>query len=148
MRGKPGPSWSVSINAEPEKVYSYVADFSKHPEWSMDDMKIDAETPGALAVGSRYRAVGHLLGKPNPSTVSVTALDPPKSLEFEAEDKRAITGHVITFTPESGGTKVTRQIFGVKQPALGPLLLVLFKGAVNKNFNGALAKLKVNLEKS
>jgi uncharacterized protein YndB with AHSA1/START domain len=138
----------VSINAAPDKVYSYVADFSKHPEWSMDDLKIDAQTPGPLQVGSRFNAVGHLLGKPNPSTVSVTALDPPKSFEFEAEDKRGITGHVLTFTPEGSGTKVTRQIFAVKQPALGPLLFAIFKGAINKNFDGALQKLKTNLEKS
>lgn len=136
----------MEVKAPPQAVYDYVADLSKHPEWAMDDMVIKAETPGPAQVGSRYQAEGTLFGRRNPSTVTVTALDPPRRLELEAQDGQGITGHVFTFEPAGDGTLVTRQIYGVKQPWFGPILLLVFGGSVAKNFNGALSKLKQHFE--
>ena len=93
-------------------------------------------------------AEGTLLGKRNPSTVKITALDPPKSVEIEATDSRGISGHVFTFTPQDGGTLVTRQIYGVKQPLLGPVFFMIFKSKIDVNFNGALSNLKTKMESS
>jgi len=78
MRGRPGPTWKVFIKAPPEEVYAYVADVGRQDEWAShaDDMKISAETPGEPAVGKTYKAEGTLLGKRNPSTVKITALNP------------------------------------------------------------------------
>ena len=147
MRGKPGPSWSVRVNVPPARAYDYVADLSRHAEWSHqpDQMTITAQAPGEVRVGSKFDAEGNLMGR-NKSVVTVTALNPPRSLEFEAEDRSGITGHVFTFEPKDGGTLITRQIYGVKQPFFGPLLLLLARGAINKDYNGALANLKAKLE--
>ena len=148
MRGRPGPTWKVFIKAPPEKVYAYVADVGRHGEWGSeaDGMTIKADTPGPPAVGSTYEAEGTLLGKRNPSKVKITALDPPKSVEIEATDARGISGHVFTFTPQDGGTLVTRQIYGVKQPLLGPVFFLIFKSKIDVNFNGALSNLKTKME--
>jgi hypothetical protein len=109
-------------------------------------MTITAEQPGAPAVGKTYTAEGTLLGKRNPSKVTITALDPPNHVEFEYEDSRGSGGHVFTFTPQEGGTLITRQIFGIKQPFFGPLLFVIFKRKIDVNYNGALKNLKTKLE--
>ena len=148
MRGRPGPTWTVTIKAPPEKVYDYVADLSRHGEWASeaDAMVISAATPGAPAVGNTYQAEGTLLGKRNPSTVKITALAPPKTIEIEAEDSSGISGHVFTLTPKDGGTLVTRQIYGVKQPLLGPIFFMIFKSRIDVNFNGALSNLKKRVE--
>ena len=147
MRGKPGPSWQVHVKASPEKVYAYVADLSRHAEWSYapDQMTIAARVPGEVRVGSKFDAEGNLMGR-NKSVVTVTALDPPRSLEFEAEDRSGISGHVFTFESQDGGTLITRQMFGVKQPFYGPLLLMIARSAINKDYNGAMANLKDKLE--
>jgi uncharacterized protein YndB with AHSA1/START domain len=148
MRGRPGPTWKVFVKAPPEKVYAYVADVSRHGEWGSeaDGMVISAEEPGNAAVGKAYKAEGTLLGKRNPSTVKITALDPPKTIEIEAEDSSGISGHVFTLTPQDGGTLVTRQIYGVKQPFLGPIFFMIFKSKIDVNFNGALNNLKNKVE--
>ena len=112
----------------------------------MDEMTMQAESQGPPAVGSRYKAEGTLFNRRNASTVTITALDPPRRLEFEAEDASSIAGHVFTFERDGAGTLITRRMYGVKQPFYGPLLFLIFRGAVNKNFNGALAKLKQKLE--
>lgn len=146
MRGRKGPEWSVDINAPSERVFEYVADFSRHPEWGMDDMVIEGPK-GPTHEGATYEAEGTLRGKRNKSTVFVSEIDPPKRIEFEAQDSSGIVGHVLTFTPSNGGTHVTRELYAIKQPALAPLMFVIFRGAINKNFNGALQKLKSNLER-
>ncbi|MHB8573444.1 MAG: SRPBCC family protein [Candidatus Dormibacteria bacterium] len=148
MRGRRGPSWSVRVNTTPEKAWDYVADISRHAEWGMDDMTVTPEEDGPAKVGSRYKAEGTLLGKPNPSVVTVTELAPPGRLEFEAEDSRGISGHVFTFATNGGTTTITRTLYGVKQPFIGPILFLVFRGAINKNFNGALRNLKQKLERS
>jgi hypothetical protein len=150
MRGRPGPSWKVEVKAPPEAAYEYVADVGRHAEWAStaDEMTIEPVALGPAKVGSRYKAEGLLLGKRNPSTVTITALEPPKGVEIEAEDANSISGHVFSFAPVSGGTVITRQIYAIKQPFLSPILFLLFKSKVDVNFNGALARLKENLEKS
>lgn len=145
MRGRKGPSWHVDINATADTVYAYVLDIPRHPEWGMDDMEIEGPA-GPAVVGNTYTAVGTLRGKRNPSTVRVTELDPPKRIEFEVEDSSGMIGHVFTFTPADGATSVTRQMFAIKQPAVAPILYLMNRGAINRNFNGALAKLKQNVE--
>jgi len=144
MRGRKGPSWSVQVNCPSDKAYAYVADFLHHPDWAMDQMTISGDGPAT--VGSKYKAVGHLFNKPNPSTVTVTALDAPSSLEFEAQDAKTITGHVFTFAKQGNGTQVTRQLYAVEGPWYGIIQFLVFKSAIDKNFNGALAKLKERLE--
>ena len=148
MRGRPGPTWKIQVNTPPEKAYEYVADVGRHEEWGSqaDGMTIKADQPGAAVVGKTYSAEGTLLGKRNPSKVTITALDPPKSIEIEAEDSSGISGHVFTFTPQDGGTFITRQIYGIKQPFLGPIFFMIFKSKIDVNFNGALQNLKQKLE--
>ena len=147
MRGKRGPSWQVHVNVPPEKAYDYVADLSRHAEWSYapDEMTIAPRVPGEVKVGSKFDAEGNLMGR-NKSVVTVTALNPPTSLEFESEDRSGISGHVFTFQGQDGGTLITRQMYGVKQPFYGPLLLMIARCAINKDYNGALANLKAKLE--
>lgn len=147
MRGRPGPSWQVHVDVSPEKAYDYVADLTRHAEWSYapDQMTIAAREPGEVEVGSKFDAEGNLMGR-NKSVVTVTALNRPQSLEFESEDRSGISGHVFTFRGQDGGTLITRQMFGVKQPFYGPLLFLVARGAINKDYNGALANLKTRLE--
>ena len=130
----------------PERAYDYVADLSRHPEWAMDDMSIEPEAPGPVQVGSTFAAAGMLFGRRNSSTVTVTALDRPRGLGFDAQDRQGITHHEFRFTAQDGGTLIEREMTGVKQPWFGPILAVVFRGAINKDYEGALQKLKRMLE--
>jgi uncharacterized protein YndB with AHSA1/START domain len=149
VQGRPGPTWTIAVNVPPEKAYAYIADLSRHGEWASqaDEMTIKADQPGEPTVGKSYSAEGKLLGKRNASKVTITALDPPRTLEFEYVDPNNTSGgHVFTFTPQNGGTLITRQIFGIKQPFYGPLLFRIFKGKIDVTYNGALQNLKSKLE--
>jgi len=141
-------TYNVSVKAPQAKVFDYVADVSRHGEWgSADDhMKASAEKPGPPALGSRYKADGMLNGKPNQSVVTVTAVDAPKRFAFDAEDANSVFHHEFVFTPEAGGTQVERRVTMTKGPFYFPLVLAIFKGTVQKNYNGAMSNLKAKME--
>jgi hypothetical protein len=140
--------YSVDVKAAQATVFDYVADVSRHGEWgSADDhMKATAERPGPPAMGSRYKADGMLNGKPNASVVTITALESPKRLAFDAEDSNSVFHHEFTFSPAGGGTHVERHVTMTKGPFYFPLVLAIFKGTVQKNYNGAMSNLKAKMD--
>jgi hypothetical protein len=122
-------------------------------------MKASAERPGPPSVGSRYTAEGISFGsswqgrvnrrlniKPNQSAVTITALEAPKRLAFDAEDSNSVFHHEFTFSPAGGGTRVERHVTMTKGPFYVPLLLSLGKSTVQKNYNGAMSNLKTKME--
>jgi len=146
-----GPTFRVHVDAPPERVYSYVADFTRHPEWSPDEMKIEAVTPGPTRVGSTYKAEGTLQGKRNRSELQVTALTPSSRIAFTATDKSGPLFHTFTFTSQDGGTLVERNLAAPRLPfaqqALRTALMLVFLPiAVRPNFMKALNMMKANVE--
>ena len=109
-------------------------------------MKATAEKPGPPAVGSRYKAEGILNGKLNQSTVTITALEAPKRLAFDAEDSNSVFHHEFVLSPAGGGTHVERHVTMTKGPFYFPLVLSIFKSTVQKNYNGAMSNLKTKME--
>jgi uncharacterized protein YndB with AHSA1/START domain len=140
--------YSVDVKAPQATVFNYVADVSRHGEWgSADDhMKATAERPGPPAMGARYKADGLLNGKQNESMVTITNLEPPKRLAFDAEDSNSVFHHEFTFSPAAGGTHVERHVTMTKGPFYFPLVLAIFKSTVQKNYNGAMSNLKTKME--
>ncbi len=141
-------TYNITISAPQTKVFDYIADVSRHGEWgSKDDhMKVTAEKPGPSRAGARYKAEGVLNGKVNPSVVTITALEAPNRLAFDAEDSNSIFHHEFLFTPSDGGTRVERRVTMPKGPWYFPMVLAIFRGTVVKNYNGALVNVKAKLE--
>ena len=141
-------TYDITIKVAQAKVFDYVADVSHHGEWgSADDkMTATAQKPGAPAVGARYNAEGVLNGKVNKSVVTITALEAPKRLAFDAEDSNSVFHHEFTFSAANGGTRVERHVTMSKGPFYFPIVLSIFKGTVQKNYNGAMANLRAKME--
>jgi Polyketide cyclase / dehydrase and lipid transport len=149
--------YTVDVTAPQSRVFDYVADVSRHGEWASahDHMKASAEKPGQPAIGSRYKAAGISFGsarsarlnsKPAQSVVTITALEAPKRLAFDAEGSNWLFHHEFTFSPSNGGTHVERHVTMTKGPFYFPIVLSIFKAKVQKNYNGAMANLKTRLE--
>ena len=138
----------MTIKAPQARVFEYLADVSRHGEWGSSDdrMKIAAEKPGPPAVGGRYQADALLNGKQNKSTVTITALEPPKRIAFDAEDSNSVFHHEFILTPEGDGTRFERRVTMTKGPFYFPLVLRIFKSTVVKNYNGAMENLKTKME--
>jgi hypothetical protein len=105
-------SVSTWVPAEPATCFDYVADFSRHDEWTTNPVRIIALDGDARGLGARYQAVGHQGGKDWPSELEVTVYNRPLTFEFTATGGPIGTPeddphrHTFTFTAKDGGTRI------------------------------------------
>ena len=103
-------SHQILVSAPLQTVFDYVSDLTRHPEWSGGELKIEAITPGPIAVGKEYRSRGQVaIQKNRPNTVQVTEYEPPHKFGFVANDPDfGKVTHVFTFAEQSEGVLVKR----------------------------------------
>lgn len=118
-------SHHVLVRAPLQKAFDYVSDLTRHPEWSGGELKIEALTPGPVAVGKEYRSRGEVaIQKARPNTVQVSEYDPPRRFAFEAQDPDFGTvTHLFTFDEQDGGVLITRAM----TVNLNPLVAFAFR---------------------
>jgi uncharacterized protein YndB with AHSA1/START domain len=127
-------------------VFSYISDLTRHPEWSGGPLRIEAVSPGPVAVGSRYRSWGGTDEREN--DLRVTRVEPPTRFAFISTDPTfGDVSHEFTFQAQAGGTLMERTVTS----QMSPVMAILF-GAVLHPFVGkplmdkALANLKAKFE--
>jgi uncharacterized protein YndB with AHSA1/START domain len=105
-------TYRVMINAQPEAVFTYVSDLTRHPEWSGGRLSIEAIAAGPVAVGSQYRSQGDVAGqKDRPNELRVTEYQPSTRFTFIAKDPGfGDVSHEFTFKPQDGGTLMERTV--------------------------------------
>ena len=103
-------SHQILVSAPLQTVFDYVSDLTRHPEWSGGELKIEAVSPGPIAIGKEYRSGGQVaIQKNRPNTVQVTEYEPPHKFGFVANDPDfGKVTHVFTFREQSGGVLVKR----------------------------------------
>lgn len=139
----------VLIHAPLQTVFDYVSDLTKHPEWSGGELKIEAVSPGPIAVGKEYISHGQVATQKNrPNTVQVTEYAPPRVFSIVALDPDfGKVFHVFNFAEQNGGVLVTRTM----TVSLKPLMALVFRLFIypligRPSMNRAMAALKRKLE--
>ncbi len=141
-------SHQVLVHAPLQKAFDYVSDLTRHPEWSGGDLKIEAITPGPIAVGKEYRSRGEVaVQKDRPNTVQITEYKSPHKFAFAAKDPdfgKVI--HEFTFTEQDKGVLVTRAM----TVNLNPFVAFAFRFFIypligRPSMNRAMAGLKAKL---
>ena len=142
-------SHQILVRAPLQPVFDYVSDLTRHPEWSGGELKIEAVTPGPLAVGKEYRSRGEVaIQKDRPNTVRVSACEPPHRFGFIANDPDfGDVSHVFTFTEQNGAVLITRTM----TLSLNPIVAFLFRFFIypfvgRPSMERSLAALKARLE--
>lgn len=139
----------VLVNAPLQSVFDYVADLTRHPEWSGGELKIEAVTPGPIALGKEYRSRGEVaIQKSRPNTVRVTDYEPPQKFGFVANDPDfGDVSHVFTFIEQNGAVLITRTM----TLSLNPIVALAFRLFIypligHPSMEKSLASLKTKLE--
>jgi hypothetical protein len=140
---------SVLVRAPLQQAFDYVSDLTRHPEWSGGELKIEAITPGPIAVGKEYASRGEVaIQKDRPNTVRVSEYDPPRSFGFVANDPNfADVSHVFTFKEQGDGVLIQRRM----TLSLNPFIAIAFRFLVypligSPSMEKSLALLKARLE--
>jgi uncharacterized protein YndB with AHSA1/START domain len=142
-------SHQVLVHAPLQKAFDYVSDLTRHPEWSGGQLRIEAVTPGPIAVGKEYISHGEVaIQKDRPNTVQVTQYESPHKFAFAAKDPDfGKVTHEFTFTEQDGGVLITRTM----TVNLNPFVAFAFRFFIypligRPSMNRAMAGLKAKLE--
>ena len=140
----------ILVNAPLQEAFDYVSDLTRHPEWSGGELKIEATTPGPIAIGKEYFSRGEVVvQKDRPNTVRVSVYEPPHRFGFVAKDPDfGDVSHVFTFTKQDGGVLIERAM----TVSLNPIIAFGFRFLIypfvgGPSMNRSLAKLKEKLER-
>jgi uncharacterized protein YndB with AHSA1/START domain len=141
----------ILVHAPVQRAFDYVSDLTRHPEWSGGELKIEAVTPGPVAVGKEYRSRGEVaVQKDRPNTVQVTELEPPHTFTFTANDPDfGKVTHVFRLAKQNDGTMITRTM----TVNLNPFVALAFRFFIypligRPSMNKAMARLKQKLEEN
>jgi uncharacterized protein YndB with AHSA1/START domain len=101
----------------PSEVYAYLSDFEKHCEWVPDIVAMEKTSDGPAGVGTTYRATEAMKeggGMKAPTFCEITALEPPRFIEWTARTKETRGPMAMrsrwsfTIEPEGEGSRVTQ----------------------------------------
>jgi uncharacterized protein YndB with AHSA1/START domain len=137
MTGRVLIETSVDIAKPPDVVYAYLADVTKHGEWSPKAYRVE-DVSGPVAQGTTFTSYGWVPGdKDHRNEVEVTTYDPPRILAFTSSEKGEKFVNTFTLTPSGSGTRVDRVM---DMPKPGGFVGVLFPVFVPTVVRPAVAK--------
>ena len=96
----PTNTWSVTIDAKPDDVWALVGDLNRHADWSPKPYRVEWLSGEPNAVGSRFRSIGWLPGKPESAMEGEVTENQPTS-RFAVRSSDPKTGE-FTNTLEIG----------------------------------------------
>ena len=119
---------AVAVDRPPEQVFAYVADVSRHGQWSPKKLRVtDLPADGELTVGTTFTSYGHLPGRPeHRNDVRVLELDPPRRLVLESTDASGTYRSTFEVAPNGSGSTVVRELEMPRPGGLLGLTLPLF----------------------
>jgi len=147
MAGRTAVTASVSVARPPSDVFAYLADVSKHGEWSPKPLRIEGVTPGPVSAGDTFTSYGVIPGDKNHRNDVTVKEASPTRLVLDSQEKDEHFINTFDLVAQGDGTLVTRTM-DMPQPGF-PLsvLLPLIKVAIIKpDVAKGLGMLKGNLE--
>lgn len=140
---------SVTMNAEPAEIHSYVGDMNKWSSWSTGNMKTEDPTAEVTVTGTGVGATmtwtGEKMGR---GRIVITESDPATGIKYDAAiESDEINGHgSIMYEKTAEGTVVTWRDAGDLPPVIGGYFSGMVNQALSEHFEKSLGKLKETVE--
>jgi uncharacterized membrane protein len=163
---------AITIEAPIAGVYAYLLDFTKHPEWAMNLSKVTPMTPGPVAVGTRFQTqegpppvtpgqkakmmlyfvLGLLKGAKPYSEATITALEPPCRIAWQAGVPKGdgffnFAEWEFVLAPQGTATRVTQHFnYQPQNPTAERMVKAAGAKGLETAVAASLAQLKRRLE--
>lgn len=133
------------LPAEPEAVWSELADWERYAEWMPDVAWVRALGPGR-ELGMRLAVRTRVLGMPLVTdTLEVTAWEPPRRMAVAHLGLAGGWGEWL-LEPEAAGTTFTwTESLRIPPPLLGELALRVYRPVLERTFRASIRKLAERL---
>ena len=137
----------VVISSPISRVFEYMDDVSREPEWQPSLVEASKEPLGPTAVGTRKRYVSEFMGRRIENTYVTTHFEPNRRVNYETSPGSVLQAKVeLSFEEVGVGTRVTMAVEG---KAAGPLRFIpqgLLEGVFRKELQASLDLLRRKLE--
>ena len=141
-------TFTTTIDRTPEVVFDYLADISKHAEWSPKPFRVEGGAGGPVKTGDTLKTVGTIPGDKNHhNDVTVTECTSPSRLVLDALEKDE--HFIVTFDlqPHGSGTQLTRTVDAPRPSFPLSIVFPLIKSAfIKPDVEKGLRNLKAHLE--
>jgi hypothetical protein len=94
---------TVVVHAPIERVWAYLADIERQPEWMREMKEVRLVTPGPVGAGARGEATVRIAGVAVTDPVTVEVFDPPRRFGIRHEGLFG-GGGLISLVPLGSGT--------------------------------------------
>src|SRR5256886_11951783 len=91
----------MSINAPAGQVYDYIADFTRHGEWSGHGLQVTKSTEGPVAVGSSFSTTAKQFGTQREQS-TITELSPGSAFAWESTGALGRARHRFSLAGDAG----------------------------------------------
>jgi uncharacterized protein YndB with AHSA1/START domain len=118
----PGFDLTVEIACPPGKVFSYLTDVSKLPEWQSS--ATSAEADGSLREGTRIRERRTFMGREVKTELEVTAYELPTRFDVRSSGGPVRYQICHSLEPSNGGTQLTAHV----EVKLGGMMRIAAQG--------------------
>jgi len=138
---------SIAVNAPAEKVFEYVSDLTKLPEWGQFSVAVRQTSQGPVGVGSTYETDGKQFGN-HTDSCTVTEYVPGQKFALETKGDAGDVRNSFEIVEEGATTRLTK-VQEFTKPALSARLAKpLISRLAPKNLMKDLEKIKANIEGS
>ena len=145
------PEQQIVINAPQEKVFSYLADITKHAEWGNPSQKLQVTktSDGPIGQGATFQSVGQQFGRQD-DTVTIKEYAPNRRIVYESQGKAGLIRHSFDIEPsDGGGVQVTKRFEAVQAKLPFALFLPMVSMFVLPGaLKGDLERIKAKVEGS
>ena len=139
---------SVTIQAQPEKVYALIADFHNWPQWAPQDREDPTMQRTYSGAASGLGAVSEWTSKGSAGAgqMTITAATASSNIDVAVEWKRPFkvrNAHTFTLTPAGNGTQLAWSAEGTNLYIMRAMeVFVGVNGPMGKHLEAGLANLK------
>ena len=140
-------TFTTTIDRTPDVVFDYLADVSKHAEWSPKPFRVEGPT-GTVKAGDTFTSVGCIPGdKDHHNEVTVTECNRPTRLVLDSKEKDDHFVNTFELEADGSGTRLIRTVDaprpGFPLSVVFPILMATF---IRPDVNKGLRNLKAKLE--
>jgi uncharacterized protein YndB with AHSA1/START domain len=138
---------SIVVNAPAEKVFEYVSDLTKLPEWGQFSTAVRQTSQGPVGVGSTFETDGKQFGN-HTDICTISEYVPGKKFAIEAKGDAGDVKNSFVIAEEGATTRLTK-VQEFTKPALSARLAKpVISRLAPKNLMKDLEKIKANIEGS
>jgi uncharacterized protein YndB with AHSA1/START domain len=140
-------TFTTTIERPPEVVFDYIADVSKHAEWSPKPYRVEGSM-SRVNTGDTFTSVGTIPGDKNHhNDVTVTECTSPRRLVLDSLEKDEHFINTFDLQPHGSGTQLTRTVDAPRPSFPMSIVFPLIKSAfIKPDVEKGLRNLKAKLE--